>query len=299
MRSILALPNDYVVLDLETTGQNPQEDDIIEISAVRYRNGIEVANFDQLISVGYSIPAFISSLTGITDEMLAGKPRIEDVLPAFSDFIGSDILIGHNIACFDSCFLARAYEEILHIGLNNQCVDTLRIAKRLDPKLPRHNLQFLALHFGVSVSTAHRGKADCKTSHAIYQAMRNEILSTCGEEAFTNYSARKPKTKVSEIIPESEVTNSEHPFYQKIFVFTGALSLTREEAMQLAVNVGAVVKTSVTKKTNYLVVGGQDLTRVGEDGMSSKEEKAHALNSEGKANIHIISEKEFLDTINK
>ena len=297
MRSILALPNDYVVLDLETTGQNPQQDDIIEISAIRYRNGIEVACFDQLISIDYKIPAFISLLTGITDKMLESMPPIQEVLPTFSDFIGDDLLIGHNIACFDSCFLTRAYQQHLDKELENPCVDTLRIAKRLAPNIPRHNLEFLAAYFGVEQTNAHRGKADCKTTNAIYQAMRNEIISTCGIEAFVNHSARKPKVKASEITPESEVTDTEHPFYQKVFVFTGALSLTRDEAMQLAVNVGAIVKTSVTKKTNYLVVGGQDLTRVGEDGMSSKEEKAYTLNADGKANIKIISEKDFLDLV--
>lgn len=69
--------------------------------------------------------------------------------------------------------------------------------------------------------------------------------------------------------------------------------------MQLAVNVGAIVKTSVTSKTSYLVVGDQDLMRVGDDGLSTKHEKAIALNASGKANIQIIPESEFLKMVKK
>ena len=70
--------------------------------------------------------------------------------------------------------------------------------------------------------------------------------------------------------------------------------MSRAEAMQIAVNSGAVVKTSVSRKTDYLVVGKQDLTLVGDDGRSTKEEKAYALNADGKAVIQIIDEAEFL-----
>ena len=82
-------------------------------------------------------------------------------------------------------------------------------------------------------------------------------------------------------------------------MFTGELHISRAEAMQLAVDVGAKVTSSVSKKTDYVVVGKQDLALVGEDGMSTKEERAHALNSEGVANIQIIGEAEFLALIHQ
>ena len=88
-----------------------------------------------------------------------------------------------------------------------------------------------------------------------------------------------------------------HPLCGKNLVFTGELSISRKEAMQLAVNVGAVIKSSVSSKTDYLIVGKQDLALVGEDGMSGKEEKAHALNEAGKANIRIVSEADFWQLI--
>lgn len=80
-------------------------------------------------------------------------------------------------------------------------------------------------------------------------------------------------------------------------MFTGELSIDRAAAMQMAVDVGAVVKSGVSGKTDYLVVGTQDLALVGADGMSSKEEKAYALNQAGKAHIQIIREQEFIDLV--
>lgn len=299
MRSIIALPDNYVVIDLETTGTNPQIDKIIEISAIRYRNNIETARFDQLVALDHPIPRIVVMLTGISDEMLTGKPYIHEVLPSLVEFLGDDILIGHNIAAFDSCFLAKAYREYLNRELENPCVDTLRLSKKLNPQWPRHSLEMLAFHYDVSYSGAHRGMNDCFITNACYQNIKNDIRNTCGEESFCIQATKKAKINVHEIVPEEEVTDENHPFYQRVIVFTGALSLARQEAMQLAVNVGAIVKSSVTTKTSYLVVGGQDLTRVGEDGMSSKEEKAYRLNASGKANIQIISEKDFFSLINK
>ena len=69
--------------------------------------------------------------------------------------------------------------------------------------------------------------------------------------------------------------------------------------MQMAVDAGAILKTTVSSKTGYLVVGKQDITIVGMDGMSSKEEKAHELNNSGKAHIQIIDEQEFLQLVKK
>lgn len=299
MRSIIALPDDYVVIDLETTGRNPRQDNIIEISAVKYRNNVETDKFNQLIAIDQPISSFVSMLTGITDKMLKGKPHIQDVLPLFVDFIGNDVLVGHNIAAFDSCFLDKAYNDYLRKEFENPCVDTLRLSKKLNKDFPRHSLGYLAFHYNVSYDGAHRAMADCLITNACFQCMKREIRKNYGEEEFCAAATRKAKINVSEIVPENEVTDCNHPFYQKALVFTGALSLTRQDAMQLAVNVGAIVKTSVTSKTSYLVVGDQDLARVGDDGMSTKQEKANALNASGKANIQIISESEFLEMVKK
>ena len=98
----------------------------------------------------------------------------------------------------------------------------------------------------------------------------------------------------SDIQRTVECPDRNNPLCGRTIVFTGELSISRDQAMQLAVDVGATVKTAVSRKVDYLVVGKQDISLVGDDGLSTKEERAYALNSEGKAQIKIIGESEFL-----
>lgn len=299
MKSIIALPDNYTVIDLETTGSHSTQDEIIELSAIRIRQGVEVARYSQLVNPNRKINAFVSALTGITDGMVADCPHIETAIQEYSDFIGEDILVGHNIAGFDTVFLARAYEQHLGKPLSNECVDTFRIAKKIYPKLRRYTLEYLAAYLCVKQSQAHRGLADCETANACFSKIKEEVLTTTSEEELKALFCKKSgSAKASDIKPETNNFDTCHPFYQKSIVFTGAMMLTRSQAMQLAVNVGAYVKPSVSSKTDFLVVGTQDIDRVGADGMSSKEEKAYALNSSGTANITIITESDFLKMVN-
>ena len=83
--SIIAFPDDYVVVDLETTGYSPLTDEIIEIAAIRVKNGMAVSTFQQLVKPTEPIDIFITGITGITDEMVAKSPSISEVLPRFRD----------------------------------------------------------------------------------------------------------------------------------------------------------------------------------------------------------------------
>ena len=110
-------------------------------------------------------------------------------------------------------------------------------------------------------------------------------------------AAAKNKVDYRSITPCEGAKDQNHPLYGKNIVFTGTLSIDRATAMQMAADVGAVLKGGVSGKTDYLVVGGQDKDLVGDDGMSTKEEKAYALNASGKAHIEIISEAQYLDLL--
>ena len=97
----------FVVVDLETTGGSPAECGITEIGAVKVRGGEVVGELQTLVNPGAPIPSFISVLTGITDAMVAGAPRIEAALPAFLEFAAGSVLVAHN-AGFDISFLKAA-----------------------------------------------------------------------------------------------------------------------------------------------------------------------------------------------
>lgn len=300
MESMIALPNDYVVIDIETTGLKPRLEDILELSAIRVRDGQEVARYSKLIKPSRPIRPFIENLTGITNEMVENCPTIDAEIANFAAFIGRDILIGHNIAAFDTVFISYVFEAYLKMSLENSCVDTLRLSKKLYPEMGRYTLCNLSRRLGIPYLGAHRALSDCEITNSCYQAIRAEVLSQGSEEDFVQLFKKKhTKIQVDAIRPQTDISDNSHPLFQKVVVFTGTLCMPRAEAMQLAVNYGAILKTSVTKKTDFLVVGVQDIDRVGADGLSSKEEKAIALNTSGAANIQVISEDDFLLLVKK
>ncbi len=170
-RSLFECAKDYTVVDLETTGLNPSYSDIIEVGAIRVRNDEIVYTYQQLINPGYSIPSYITNLTGITNEMLYNAPSFDDVADEILEFVGDDLILGHNVN-FDINFL---YDKILKsqgIYFSNSFVDTLRMARKLCPELPHHRLCSLTEYFDVEVTTAHRALADCESTFEVYKHLK-------------------------------------------------------------------------------------------------------------------------------
>lgn len=301
MTSIIALPDSYVVVDLETTGLDYKWDKIIEIAAVRFRDGKEVEHYEQLVAIDHPLPSFITTLTGITDEMLLGCPRIDQAIKDFSDFLGSDIIIGHNVN-FDIRFLTAAYQTHLGQDLTNPCIDTMRISRKILPELQHHRLMDLAAYYKITYAGAHRGRVDCDITNACYRYMRETILSQETEAEFQArfiYRHSSSKIDVKSIHAETTDFDPEHPLYQKTIVFTGALSqMTRAEAMQIVVNHGGICGNSVTKNTNFLVIGTSDFISVTEGKKTSKMLKVEQLRAKG-YDIATISEDTFFDFISK
>ena len=112
-QSLLLALDDYVAVDIETTGLSPRYSAIIEVGAVRFRAGRPRDEVSLLINPGFDLPPAITELTGITDDMLWTAPPLADVLPYFLDFVGTDVILGHNVN-FDVNFL---YDKALSLGL--------------------------------------------------------------------------------------------------------------------------------------------------------------------------------------
>lgn len=299
MGTIIALPNNYTVVDLETTGLDYMWDDIIEIAAVRYRNGVEVARYEHLIRIEHPLPAFITDLTGITDDMLAGGVDISQAVSELETFIGDDIIIGHNVT-FDIRFLNYAFEKHLGRPLANSCVDTMRISRKLHPEMEHHRLADLATHYGATNKHAHRSGADCEVTNTCYWNMRNEILAVGSEADFQAKFFRDNHPRSADarnILATTESFDPDHPLYKKTVVFTGALScMTRAEAMQLVVNCGGICGNGVNKSTNFLVVGTSDYISAAEGKKTSKMLQVEKLQAKGH-DIACISEKTFFDFV--
>ena len=171
-KSLIASPEDYVCIDLETTGLRPSSDWIIEVAAYRVRSGRAEDRFVSFVRPGElnKVSSFITQLTGITREMVADAPLPEEVLPELFDFVGDDMVVGHN-TCFDMNFL---YDGALRAGLEpigNDFTDTMRISRRTYKELPNHRLGTLAQHLCVVPTTAHRAAADVETTIRCYERM--------------------------------------------------------------------------------------------------------------------------------
>lgn len=167
--------SDYVLYDLETTGVSFNYDDIIEISAIKVRQGKVVEEFSELVNPGRHIPTAASMVNNITDAMVADKPSFKEVLPRFLEFVGEDVLVGHNINSFDMKFLYRDCENYFGRTLTNDYIDTLRIAKIIFPEWRHRRLSDLAEHYGISTIGAHRALADCRMNQQVFELLGKEL----------------------------------------------------------------------------------------------------------------------------
>lgn len=170
--------NSFIVLDIETTGLNPEEAEIIEVGMVRYEMGDISETFNHLVKPGKSIPRNIVNLTGITDEMVKDQPGMEEVMPFVVDFIADLPIVAHNIK-FDINFL-NYYAGVFSSSddqksgyFRNECYDTLFLARVFIPWLSNHQLSTVADYFNISRNTLHRALYDAEITGKIFLNLLN------------------------------------------------------------------------------------------------------------------------------
>jgi DNA polymerase-3 subunit epsilon len=158
---------DFTAFDIETTGLDNRRDSIVEIGAVRFNKQGIIDRFSQLCDPGFPMPAAAGKVNNITDEMLAGQPPIQEVLPAFLRFATGSIVVAHN-APFDCGFVNRSLSRLCDDGyvnyptLPNPVADTLLLARRLLPGRSHYNLQDIAASLGFKAEAAHRAFDDAR-----------------------------------------------------------------------------------------------------------------------------------------
>lgn len=154
-----------VMLDFETTGLSPAMGArITEVAALRIQDGRIVDRFVSLVNCGVHIPAFITSLTGITQQMVDDAPCVSEVVPELLRFIGRDALSAHN-ASFDEKFLIAESRQLGLMPEHAQLVCSLKLARRVFPGLPGYKLGMLSSALGIRFNgNAHRAEADAEVS---------------------------------------------------------------------------------------------------------------------------------------
>lgn len=296
-KSKIEFPKNYVVIDLETTGLDTTFDEIIEIGAIKYQENLEMDRFHTLVKPMNEIDSFISDLTGITNEMVSNAPSIKDVLPSFIDFLQDFIVVGHNVN-FDINFI---YDNLmLHYQkpFTNEFIDTLRLSRKL-VNLENYRLKTILKYFKITNQDEHRAIGDCLATNDLLNKLEEECLNKYSSlDDFKNsFKVTKTKTDLSKISTNNTEFDKDNNIYNRTFVFTGVLEkMIRKEAAQLVVDLGGKCGNSVTKATNYLVLGNNDYCSSIKDGKSSKQKKAEKLKLENH-DIEIITENVFYDMI--
>lgn len=283
------IPN-YTVIDIETTGISPRDDSIIDISALRVRDRMVSDVFSALINPGYEIPSFISELTGITNKMLESAPRIESVLPDFISFLGDDIVVGHNVN-FDINFLYDNSIELLSKPLNNDFIDTMRLARKIFPNAPHHRLQDISAMLSVNYSGAHRAEQDCRITYQCYIKMIEKAIEQFGSvESMPSVSKRKQT--ISD--PSKIDISDDIDFADKTVCLSGNFKTgTKYEIGIILVERGANIIESVNKKVDYLIVGEEGNEKWAYGQFGNKISKAMEMQAKGH-HIAILRESDVI-----
>lgn len=168
---------DFVVLDLEAIGSKGLPARIIELGAYRVRAGQIIDEFQSLIDPEVPLPRFITTLTGISDEMIKGSPRFPEICDAWLDFAGDAVLVAHN-SNFDLALLNREIGRVYPGSrMRNAELCTVKLARRVLRSLDSHNLDAVAEHFGLEIVARHRAAGDARITAKLFIRLLAQLES--------------------------------------------------------------------------------------------------------------------------
>ena len=173
----MLIDDTYVVFDLETTGLHANEgDSIIEIGAVKMKNGKIIDTYDKLIDPLKPLSEEIISITGITNEMVSGKPNEEETVKDFIKWVGDLPVVAHN-AKFDMSFINMAYLKYDLGRFSNTVIDTLGLSRYLESNERYHNLATLVIRYNIpwDENKHHRANYDAEGTALIFYKMLEKL----------------------------------------------------------------------------------------------------------------------------
>lgn len=307
---------DFIAIDFETANKNYDSACSIGIAAVRDFEIVDT--YYSLIKPDSEFDPNNIQIHGITPEDVKHAPRAYDIWRDISHFFGRYAVLAHNVY-FDMSVLKRSFSFIYNVDF--KYIDTVSLCKEFVPG--SKSLANCADFFNINLGQHHNALDDAITCAKLaISCIKSSGCKNLGELSFS-----LPNVKISQFTDLNPQISAEfrkrgkvpaysnvrpcdiqrtvdissidpdNPFFEKVIVFTGDLQISRAEAIQAVVNLGACVKSAVSRRTDYLVVGKQDNLLVGDDGISTKEKKAAALNEAGTAHIEIVNEKQFLSVI--
>lgn len=279
--SITQLQN-YVVLDVETTGLSPAHEEIIEIGMVKISGGMKNGEYSSFVNPGKPVPTRITKITGITNDDVICAPSFEEIAKDIIAFIGDSIVIAHN-ANFDLSFLVNSLNKC-EINATFVYIDTLYLARKASPSTENHKLETLISELNIAPQQTHRALDDARCTLALFQKI-------C-----VMYSDTKLMDAISSCctpIEDYSISPKKSPLQGKTFVLVGAFTFSYSAAQKLITAAGGTLAKTITSATDYLVYGYQDPSLVDAEQYENTLSTANVLRTqEGK--IQLINEVKLL-----
>lgn len=194
-----SLDDTFVIFDIETTGLSKETESITEIGAVKVVDGKIIDRFSTFVNPERPIPAEITKLTGITNEMVADAPVITEILPKFLEFCQDAVLVAHN-ANFDTGFIRLNAERKCDIEVKNTVLDTLELSRALLPELKKHKLDIICEQLGVYLEGHHRAVNDAEATAEVFlkfidMLVEKEIYKVDDINVFSSQTVNYKKLK--------------------------------------------------------------------------------------------------------
>ncbi len=227
--------DNYVAIDIETTGLDPKRDKIIEIGAIKVLEGKVCQEKRGFIDPRQALTPLIQELTGISDEMVAGGPGIEEVVEDWESFCRGLPLLGHRIL-FDYSFLKRAAVNS-GIEFERDGVDTLALCRKFMPAEEKKNLTAACAYYGVVQGKAHRALGDAYSAHRLFEELKNRHFQE-DPEAFS------PKPLIYKIKKERPATKRQKEVLR---------DLLKYHKINLAVQIDYMTRNEVSRMTDKII----------------------------------------------
>lgn len=302
---------DYIVIDFETA--NSKRDSACALGIIEMSEGKKINEWDYLINPEDSFDSFNTFLHGINYDTVKDKPTFPVVWNEIKGILNNKIVIAHN-AAFDISVLRWTLNKYNLEFPTFKYSCTRILSKKTWPTLVNYKLDTVASHLDIDF-IHHQECEDATATAKIFETILKEhnqndfeelhklLKVRIGEIYDGGYKPCKVKhskyshsayIKPKDIVPTVDEFDINHEFYNKGIAFTGTLeSMPRHDAAQYVVNKGASFCKSVTKKTNFLVMGIQDYSKFTDGKKSVKLKKAEELIKEGQ-DLEIIDETEFI-----
>lgn len=279
----------FIAIDVETA--NADLASICQIGLATFRDGSPATTWGQLVNPEDDFDAMNVAIHGITNELVRHEPILPKLFTKLQEFLTGEIVVCHT--AFDRLSLARAAEKYQLPPINCTWLDSAKVVRRTWPAYAHsgYGLGNVAKSLGI-IFKHHDAQEDARAAGEIVLHAIRESGKTLDDWLVR---VRQPISAKAEIIAREKIAregNPEGPLAGEVVVFTGALSIPRREAAELAANAGCTVTESVNKATTLLIVGDQDIRALAGHEKSSKHRKAEALIEKGQV-IRILVEGDF------